>query len=374
VTGRGSAARGVVTRVLPGEDPASIAQAVAALRRGEPVAFPTETVYGLGADARAAAAVARVFALKERPRFDPIIVHLADASDLTRYAVAADARDPRVARLAARFWPGPLTLVLRKRDVIPGIVTAGLDTVALRVPAHQVALSLIRAVGAPLAAPSANPFGRVSPTRAEHVARQLAGRVGIVLDGGPCRVGLESTVVLLADGRAALLRPGGLTAEEIEAEIGPLERIGDEAPEAASLAPGRQVSHYAPGAPLALVDPWPPEAHDIATPRDATSDGPSDGPSDAPRGTPLVARPGERLGLLAADDAGRDAALAAGGPFAVVEVLSPSGDLTEAAARLFDALHRLDAAGLDRIVAQPVPETGLGRAIMDRLRRAARAG
>ncbi len=381
------------TRILPGDDPAAIAEAVAAIRRSEPVAFPTETVYGLGADARDAEAVARIFALKERPRFDPIIVHLADASEVARYAIAEDATDPRVVRLAARFWPGPLTLVLRKRDVIPGIVTAGLDTVALRVPAHPVALALIRAADAPIAAPSANPFGRVSPTRAEHVARQLAGRVGIVLDGGPCRVGVESTVVLLAEGRAVLLRPGGLPAEDVEAVIGPLHRVGDEAPEAASLAPGRQASHYAPGAPLELVDPWPPRH----------------GPA-----------PGERVGLLAADAAGRDAAVAAAeaggsgaegsaaagghaatgaagghapadgraaegrapvagghaaiGGYAAVEVLSTSGDLTESAAHLFDALHRLDEARLDRIVAQPVVEVGLGRAVMDRLRRASRRG
>ena len=352
----GGAAASGATRVLPGDDPASIAAAVAAVRRGEPVAFPTETVYGLGADARDAKAVARVFALKGRPRFDPIIVHLADPADLPLYADAEDASDPRVARLAARFWPGPLTVVLRKRDVIPGIVTAGLETVAIRVPAHPVALALIAAAGAPLAAPSANPFGRVSPTRAEHVARQLAGRVGIVLDGGPCRVGVESTVVLLAGGRATLLRPGGLPAEEIEAVIGPLARFGDDAPEASSLAPGRQASHYAPGAPLTIVEAWP-----------------GSGRATEGRGR-LTALPGERLGLLAADDAGRDAAVADGGPFAAVEILSPSGDPTEAAARLFDALHRLDAAGLDRIVAEPVRETGLGVAIMDRLRRAARAG
>jgi L-threonylcarbamoyladenylate synthase len=345
---------GMRTRILPGDDLAAVAEAVAAIRRGEPVAFPTETVYGLGADARDAEAVARVFALKERPRFDPIIVHLADPADVARFALAEDAADPRVARLAARFWPGPLTLVLRKRDSIPGIVTAGLDTVALRVPAHPVALALIRAADAPIAAPSANPFGRVSPTRAEHVARQLAGRVGIVLDGGPCRVGVESTVVLLAEGRAVLLRPGGLPAEDVEAVIGPLHRIGDEAPEAASLAPGRQASHYAPGAPLAIVDPWPASAD------------------------PIAIGPHERVGLLAADDAARDAAVAVaratGGAFAAIENLSPTGDPTEAAARLFDALHRLDEAGLDRIVAQPVAEVGLGRAIMDRLRRAAHRG
>jgi len=344
------------TRILAGDDPASVAEAAAAIRAGEPVAFPTETVYGLGADALDPSAVARVFELKARPRFDPIIVHLADAADLPRYAIHEDASDPRVAALAARFWPGPLTLVLRRREVVPGIVTAGLDTVALRVPAHPVALALIRESGRPIAAPSANPFGRVSPTRAEHVVRQLGGRVRIILDGGPCAVGVESTVLFLARGRAVLLRPGGLPVEEIEATIGPVDRLDDDAPEAAALSPGRQASHYAPGARVQLIDPWP--------------------------GPDLAVASGERVGVLAFDDAGRRAAefaaggpfaaeSAAGRPFAAVEVLSHGGDPTEAAAHLFDALHRLDAASLDRIVAQPVPETGLGRAVMDRLRRAA---
>jgi L-threonylcarbamoyladenylate synthase len=334
------------TRVLPGDSPASIAEAAAALRDGEPVAFPTETVYGLGADALDARAVARVFEAKERPRFDPLIVHVADAAEIARYAIDDDAADPRVATLAARFWPGPLTVVLRKRDVIPGIVTAGLPTVALRVPAHPVALALIRAAGLPVAAPSANRFGRVSPTRADHVVRQLGGRVRLVLDGGPCRVGLESTVLLLAAGDAVLLRPGGLPVESIEGAIGPVRRLADDGATSVALSPGRLSSHYAPGAALAIVDPWP--------------------------GPALVAAGGERVGLLAADAAGRAAAESAGGPFAAVEVLSDRGDATEAAAGLFDALHRLDAAGVDRIVAQPVAEGGLGRAIMDRLRRAAR--
>lgn len=336
----------VETRVLSGDSPAAVAEAAAALLAGDPVAFPTETVYGLGADALDPRAVARVFEAKERPRFDPLIVHLADAAEVGRYAIDEDAGDPRVARLAARFWPGPLTLVLRKRDAIPGIVTAGLDTVALRVPAHPVALALLRAAGVPVAAPSANRFGRVSPTRAEHVLRQLGGRVGIVLDGGPCRVGVESTVLLLAVGRAVLLRPGGLPVESIEEAVGPVERLADDAPDAASLSPGRQASHYAPRATLRVVEPWP--------------------------GPELAAAAGERVGLLAADATGLATAEAIGGPFAAVEVLSAGGDLTEAAARLFDALHRLDAAGLDRIVAQPVAEDRLGRAIMDRLRRAAR--
>jgi len=352
----GSGAPRFETRILPGTSPASIAVAAAALRAGEPVAFPTETVYGLGADAADARAVARIFEAKDRPRFDPLIVHVADASEVGQYAIDEDAADPRVGILAARFWPGPLTLVLRKRVAIPGIVTAGLPTVALRVPAHPVALALIRAAGVPVAAPSANRFGRVSPTRAEHVVRQLGGRVRIVLDGGPCRIGVESTVLLLAAGRAVLLRPGGLPVESIEDAIGPVQRPADDDDVAAALSPGRQVSHYAPGAVLRLVDPWP---------------GPALTGSDGERAGPLTAAAGERVGLLAADAEGAAAAEAAGGPFAAVEILSPRGDVTEAAAGLFDALHRLDAASLDRIVAQPVADDGLGRAIMDRLRRAA---
>ncbi len=210
--------------MLPGDDPAAIAEAAAILRGGGLVAFPTETVYGLGANALDARAVARIFAAKERPAFDPLIVHLAGAADVPTHALEADALDPRLLRLAGRFWPGPLTLVVRKRAHIPGIVTAGLPTVGLRVPDHPVALALLAAAGVPIAAPSANPFGRLSPTRAAHVVAGLGSRVDLVLDGGPCRVGVESTVVLLADGRAILLRPGGLPLEAIEAEIGPLGR------------------------------------------------------------------------------------------------------------------------------------------------------
>jgi L-threonylcarbamoyladenylate synthase len=328
------------TRILPGDDPVAVDAAAALLRAGEPVAFPTETVYGLGADALDPLAVARVFEIKGRPRFDPLIVHLAGGQAIGTYAVDADAADPRVAELTRRFWPGPLTIVLRKRDRIPGIVTAGLDTVALRMPDHPVALALIRAAGRPLAAPSANPFGRLSPTTASHVARQLEGKVRLVLDGGPCRIGVESTVVLLADGRAALLRPGGLPAEAVEAVVGPLERPAPE--EGARLSPGRATAHYAPSPPIVLLEP---------------------------RRAPRPAK-GQRVGLLAADDAGRFEAEDVGGPFAAVEVLAPDGDPVVAASRLFDALHRLDATGLDLIVAQPVPETGLGLAVMDRLRRA----
>ena len=236
---------------------------------------------------------------------------------------------------------GSPTLVLRKRPVIPGIVTAGLATVALRMPDHPVALDLIRAAGVPIAAPSANPFGRLSPTRAEHVCRQLGEAVALILDGGPCRVGVESTVVLLAEGRAALLRPGGLPVEALEAVVGPLESPASD--EARSLSPGRAGVHYAPRSPIVIAAP-----HE-----------------------PLIATHGERLGLLAADEAGRRLADELGGPFAAVEVLAEDGDPVVSAARLFDALHRLEEAGVERIVAQPVVEVGLGRAGSDRLRRAA---
>jgi L-threonylcarbamoyladenylate synthase len=337
--------------VLQGDDPAAIAEAGDVLRAGGLVAFPTETVYGLGANALDAEAVARVFAAKARPAFDPLIVHLADAGEVAAHTVSDDALDPRVLRLASRFWPGPLTMVLRRRDHIPGVVTAGLPTVGLRVPDHAVALALIRAAGVPVAAPSANPFGRVSPTRADHVVAGLGERVDVVLDGGPCRVGVESTVVLLAEGRAVLLRPGGLAVEAIEAEIGPLEILTDGAPGAPALAPGHAGVHYAPGARLVVVD---------VSARAAAAT--------------LRAAPGERLGLLAATTAGAEAARAAGGPFAAVEVLSRDGDPVAVAAHLFEALHALEAAGVTRIVAQPVPEVGLGRAVMDRLRRAARTG
>lgn len=328
--------------IRSGDEPGVIADAAARLRAGEAVAFPTETVYGLGANALDPEAVARVFAIKDRPRFDPLIVHIADVAGLAGLVTDEAAADPRATALVQRFWPGPLTLVLAKRDVVPGIVTAGLDTVGVRMPDHSLALSLIRAAGVPIAAPSANPFGGISPTRAEHVADQLGDRIGLIVDGGPSRVGVESTVVLLTDGRASLLRPGGLPHEAIEAVIGPLEIPLDDA--LRSLSPGRATSHYAPAARLVIAEPG-------ATP----------------------AALGRRLGLLAATDLGRVQAEAVGGPFAAVQVLSLDGDPVEVAARLFEALHALDGVGLDEIIAQPVPEVGLGRAVMDRLRRASAA-
>ncbi len=347
-----------MARVLAGVDPAAVEAAADVIRRGGLVAFPTETVYGLGASARDPAAVARVFEVKGRPRFDPLIVHVARPGDLDRYATPPD---PRARALVERFWPGPLTLVLPRREEAPGrpaipdIVTAGLDTVALRMPDHPVALALIRAAGLPVAAPSANPFGYVSPTTAAHVVEQLGEAVDLVLDGGPCRVGVESTVLALTSDRPRLLRPGGVPIESLEALLGPIDVVGpidvalpaDTAEvgalpaAAASESPGQLPSHYAPRTTLALLA----------------------GRADPARLARRV--PGERVGLLALTpppDPER---------FAAVEALSMSGDLREAAQRLFGALRRLDALGLDRLLAEPCPERGLGRAIMDRLRRAA---
>ncbi len=326
-----------------------IARAAEILRRGGLVAFPTETVYGLGADALNERAVARVFEVKGRPRFDPLIVHMAAIESLAQLAAEFP---PAAQQLAERFWPGPLTLVLPKTGLVPDLVTAGCPTVALRIPDHPVALELLRAVDRPIAAPSANPFGRVSPTTAEHVREQLGDRIDMILDGGPCRVGVESTVVQLTGGEAVLLRPGGTTLEEIEAVIGKVQLSRPEpgdADQTGMLSPGTLPQHYAPATPLIL---WmradvTPAAGVTAMARRVDRNQPG------------------RWGLLAfrpVDDVQ---------VFERVEVLSPGGDLREAAAGFFAALRRLDAAGLDLIVAETFPESGLGRALNDRLRRAA---
>jgi len=310
---------------------ANIARAADLLRAGDVVAFPTETVYGLGADATNAEAVARIFEIKGRPRFDPLIVHAADFDQVRALVTEIPAA---AARLAERFWPGPLTIVLPKTDRIPDIVTAGLSTVAVRVPDHPVALDLLRAMERPIAAPSANPFGYVSPTCAEHVAEQIGAHVSLILDGGPCRIGIESTIIAFMGGEPALLRPGGVPMEVIEDVVGPTRIVtGGARP----LAPGRLPSHYAPRTPLLLVR----SAADVV-------------PAHRSGGA-LLTRAPER------DVAG----------FAHVEVLAADGDLRRAAANLFAALRRLDAGAYTRIFAIEVPERGLGRAIMDRLRRAA---
>lgn len=314
-------------RVLSADGPA-IAEAAALLRQGRLVAFPTETVYGLCADATNDRAVAAVFAAKGRPRFNPLILHVADAAQARRL-VRFDAR----AEALAGLWPGPLTLVLARGADCPvsRLASAGLDTLAVRVPDHAIARALLEACACPIAAPSANPSGRTSPTTAAHVANGLGARVDLILDGGPCRVGLESTVLDLSGPRARLLRSGAVAAEDVARRIGePVADASRETPDDDErLSPGMSRRHYAPTVPLRL---------------NAT---------DAKSGEALLAFGGEVPKLA--------------GP---VRNLSPTGDLVEAAANLFAMLHELDAPGTAAIAVMPIPEEGLGRAINDRLRRA----
>lgn len=308
--------------VVKAASPAVLDEAAALLRDGRLVAFPTETVYGLGANARIDTAVAGIFAAKGRPHFNPLIVHVPDmpaALELAEF-------DDRARLVAARFWPGPLTLVLPRRvdSGLSHLVSAGLPSVALRMPAHPLAQDLLRRAGCPVAAPSANRSGSISPTQAAHVATSLGDRVDLIVDGGACVVGVESTVIDLTTPQAALLRPGGIAREDLEAVLGPLVLSTDA--EDAPKSPGQLLSHYAPSCPVRLL-------------------------ADA-------AEPGEAL-------------LGFGGTPGAVLDLSPSGNLLEAAANLFAMLHRLDGDGWRGIAVAPIPEVGLGLAINDRLRRAA---
>jgi L-threonylcarbamoyladenylate synthase len=308
----------------------ALQQAAHQLQQGGLVAFPTETVYGLGANALDATAVAQIFEIKGRPRFDPLIVHIA--SDAHAQQVAR-AWPETAAKLAEHFWPGPLTLVLPKADAVPEIVTAGLATIALRMPAHPLALALITLADLPVAAPSANKFGHISPTRAEHVRQQFGAELDLVLDGGPCRVGIESTIVALTEDPPLLLRAGGTPVEALERVVGPIQRQTTTPSRPAS--PGQCPRHYAPRTPLVFCE------------------------------TSTTAPVPPRAGLLTLQPS------PTAERYAAVEILSPSGDLQAAAAKLFAALHRLDALKLDVIVAAAMPDTGLGLAINDRLRRAA---
>jgi L-threonylcarbamoyladenylate synthase len=316
--------------VLPGDDPAAIARAAALLRAGELVAFPTETVYGLGADALDPAAVAKIFAAKRRPADNPLIVHVADAAAARAVTAAWPAA---AATAAAALWPGPLTLVLPRAPTVPDATTAGQATVGVRVPDHPVALALLRACGRPLAAPSANRSGRPSPTLAAHVAADLGDEVALILDGGAPRVGLESTVLDLSGARPLLLRRGGVTLETLRALLGAVDGLEGHDLEAMSRSPGLRHRHYAPRARVELV----PEGAGEAAARPRT--------------------PGERVALVVRR------------PLAGAAVLP--ADLEGFARGLFATLRALDADGVDRIVVEAVPETGLGAAIMDRLRRAA---
>lgn len=302
------------------------------LQQGACVAIPTETVYGLAANALDAAAVVRIFEIKKRPAFDPLIVHVADLAHALHYA--DDFPEP-LRRLAENFWPGPLTLLVPKSALIPDLVCSGLPRVALRAPAHPMAQALLRMLDFPLAAPSANPFGYISPTTAQHVYNQLQGQIPYILDGGPSPVGVESTIAGYEAGQVVIYRLGGLALEAIEQLVGPVRTNLNQSSNPA--APGMLTAHYAPRKPLELVG--------ASLPAHRTISG--------------------RTGIITFKKR-------AGLPENVLQIaLSETGDLAEAAKNLFAALRTLDDADIDLILAETVPEEGLGRAINDRLRRAA---
>lgn len=327
-----------MTQVLPSRTPGERAEAVAGatdlLRQGNTVALPTETVYGLAADALKGKAVARIFEAKERPRFDPLIVHLPDLEWLERVArIEQDARG-LIEKLLAQFWPGPFTLVVPRREIVPEIVTAGLDTIAVRISAHPVFWEVIRAFDSPLAAPSANRFGRVSPTTAQHVLDELGGRIPLIVDAGRTKHGIESTIVAVRNERIEVLRRGPITAEQ----LGEFGKVFFAEGVQRLEAPGQLPSHYAPRTPLVLAD-------------DPFS---------------FVVPSNKKCGVLAWRSMG------GAKQFAEVRQLSPRRDLREAAANLFRYLRELDQLNLDLLVAEKLPDEGLGAAINDRLCRAAK--
>lgn len=302
------------------------------LREGGLVAFGTETVYGLGANALDVNAVARVFEAKQRPHFDPLIVHIADRDQL---ATVASSLSPLEEKLIEQFWPGPLTLVLPKQPQVPDLVTSGLPSVAVRMPNHELARELIREADVPVAAPSANPFGRISPTCAEHVLEHLGDKIDLILDGGPCEVGVESTVARVCEDSVEILRPGGLTLEEIQTITPKVSfRQSTSKPGVSATSPGQLEQHYAPRTPLVIVDCF--DEQNVSSTSGVLSFGPLD---IAPK--PMCH-----------------------------EVLSQRRSLVEATANFFAALRRLDASGVQRIVAMKFPDEGLGIALNDRLQRA----
>ena len=327
-----------MTQIAPSRTPQERAEAVATaaglLRRGDIVALPTETVYGLAAYALNAEAVAKIFEAKERPRFDPLIVHLPGREWLDRITTIDSGARRLVEQLIERFWPGPLTMVLPRKEIVPDIVTAGLATVAVRISAHPVFSEILQAFGSPLAAPSANRFGRISPTTAQHVLDELEGRISLIVDGGSTAHGLESTIVAPRGGRIEILRRGPVTEEQL-ADFGNVV-IAEASPH--PEAPGQLPIHYAPSTPLLLVE-------------DASA---------------FILPANKRCGLLAWRPLGETKG------FAEIRQLSPGQDLKESATNLFRYLRELDRSNLDLIVAEKMPESGLGAAIMDRLRRASR--
>lgn len=312
-----------------------IAKAAELLRSGEVVAIPTETVYGLAANALNPEACVRIFEIKERPFFDPLIVHIRGIEEVLRYAIEFP---PEAKELCQRYWPGPLTVVLKKREIIPDIVTAGHDSVALRVPAHEVTLNLLQMLDFPLAAPSANPFGYVSPTRASHVEKQLGSKIPYILDGGPCRVGIESTIIRFGGERPELLRLGGMDTRILKETLGEFTESLHQGSNPG--APGQLDQHYAPLTRFILLktgeQPFPIK--------------------------------GVKTALIRFRDYSTDF------PEQDQYILSDTGDLHIAANQLFAVLRETDEKGYGQIIAETVPEVGIGRAINDRLRRAAAKG
>ncbi|MGH7198152.1 MAG: L-threonylcarbamoyladenylate synthase [Candidatus Omnitrophota bacterium] len=332
-------------RIVDAREGANVKKAVEILQGGGLVAFPTETVYGLGADALNAKAVCRLFEAKKRPSFDPLIVHVSDPE----HAYPLWKSVSKTAKLLiGKFWPGPLTLVLPRTDIIPDVVTAGLPTVAVRMPDAKAALEVIRLLGRPVAAPSANLFGYTSPTTAQAVSEDLGDAVDLILDDGPARIGIESTVLKLEGDECVLLRPGGVPIEEIEKVI-PVKLKQVKEPNGVE-SPGQLQSHYAPWTPMTVMDKNFKEFAEELDHLYRTCQ------------KSQVAWP--RLGLLAFESK-TDAPW-----FEVVEVLSPHGDLYQAAANLFQAVRKLDKMNLDLIVAERIPEKGIGLAVMDRLKKA----
>ena len=331
-------------KVLTALDPQNIEKAAVILKQGGLVAFPTETVYGLGADAFNAKAVCRIFEAKKRPSFDPLIVHVSSPEEAYKLWLET----PKVAKdLIKAFWPGPLTLVLPKSSLVPEVVTSGLPTVAVRMPKNETALSLIRALGHPIAAPSANLFGYTSPTLASHVWEDLGENVDLVLDGGESSVGVESTVVKISPDGCTLLRPGAVTQEEME-KITRFKKVSEK-PEVLE-SPGQLDAHYAPWTPLYFMEkPWGDRSKDVEAMLKTMEE---------KKQSPL------RAGLLSFSSVPKSPL------FESVQVLSEKGDLVEAASNLFQAIRKLDKMNLDILFAEPVPEKGIGIAIMDRLRKA----
>ena len=315
--------------ILNGFEPSSIEKAVELLRRGDVVAFPTETVYGLGADAFNPYAIAKIFEIKKRPRFDPLIVHIGEKDWIFNIAGHIP---PEAERLIDRFWPGPLTIILHKKDIIPDIVTAGLPTVGIRMPSHPVALELIKNLNNPVAAPSANPFGYMSPTKAGHVANMFRGKLELILDGGSSAFGIESTIISIQDGRIYIHRHGAICMEEL---AGTGEVIQEREKHGPCEAPGELPYHYAPHRPLKIV----------SSPDEIETSTSSFLGFKTPERNPIAK---------------------------YVRILSQKGDMREAATNFFSYLIELDREDVDIIYVEKIPKTGLGKAMMERLKKASK--